>query len=599
MSVSARPVRACLPNPAAFGRACIPARGVAIRLRTARYCALIAPGEPGAAAPSVLTPVQKARPGAGAPGVGSAGVAPVCSLRTRLAGSNGRLPCRRTTIRLPLAVTTSAPAAPIPLRDVAAACGPSATLEPAGEGGVTVVDMTHDSRQVAQGFLFACRPGSHHDGHDHAPAAVAAGATALLVERLLDLDVPQLQVPSVAEAMGPAAAAVHGEPSTELLLLGVTGTNGKTTTAYLLESVLAAAGHVTGLVGTVETRIAGRPLAGVRTTPEATDLQRLLRRMRTEDVTAAAMEVSSHGLALGRVRATKFAAAIFTNLTQDHLDFHDGMEDYYRAKRTLFEGDYTGLGVINVDDEYGRRLVDEAGVDVVRVSALGDPAHVRATGVDAVPDGSVFTARLRTGSVRVRVQLPGLFNVANALLAIAAADAVGIAPDVAASGIAACRGVPGRMERVDAGQPFTVLVDYAHTPEALANILRSVRQVTPGRVTVVIGCGGDRDAGKRSVMGRVAAELADVAVLTSDNPRSEDPQAILDEVVRGARDVPGAQWHAELDRRAAIALALHNAQPTDVVIVAGKGHETTQELADRIVPFDDRVVVRELLEAAA
>ncbi|MPZ74298.1 MAG: UDP-N-acetylmuramoyl-L-alanyl-D-glutamate--2,6-diaminopimelate ligase [Nitriliruptorales bacterium] len=500
---------------------------------------------------------------------------------------------------MPSTVTTSAPAVPIPLRDVATACGPRADLSSADAGTTLVTDVTHDSRQVTAGMLFACRPGQRSDGHDHAPAAVGAGAAALLVERFLDLPVPQVRVPSVAQVMGPAAAAVHNDPSSELLLLGVTGTNGKTTTAYLLESVLAAAGHVTGLVGTIETRVAGTPIPGVRTTPEATDLQRLLRRMRDAGVTGAAMEVSSHGLSLGRVRATRFRAAVFTNLSLEHLDFHADMEDYFAAKRSLFDAAYTPVGIVNTDDPYGERLASEAAVEVVRVSARGVPAHARATAVEADAEGSVFTARLRTGSVRVRVELPGMFNVANALLAVAAADAVGIQPDAAAAGIAACRGVPGRMERVDAGQPFTVLVDYAHTPEALANVLRSVREVSSGRIVVVIGCGGDRDPGKRPLMGRVAAELSDAAVLTSDNPRSEDPQAILDAMIAGAAEVPGARWRAELDRRAAIGLALDTAQPGDVVVVAGKGHEATQELRDRVVPFDDRAIVRELLGAAA
>jgi UDP-N-acetylmuramoyl-L-alanyl-D-glutamate--2,6-diaminopimelate ligase len=500
---------------------------------------------------------------------------------------------------VPDTVTSIAPVVPLPLRELLAVCGPGARLSRQAEGATPLSDVTHDSRDVRAGTLFACRPGQRTDGHDHAPAALQAGAAALLVERFLQLDVPQLKVDSVAEVLGPVASAVHGDPSQELLLLGVTGTNGKTTTSYMLESVLLAAGHTTGLIGTVETRIAGTPIPGVRTTPESTDLQRLLRRMRDADVTAAAMEVSSHGLALGRVRATRFAAALFTNLTQDHLDFHADMEDYYAAKRSLFTADSTPIAVINIDDAYGARLADEIDVEVVRVSAQGAPAHVRATAVDADADGAVFTARLRSGSVRVRVELPGLYNVANALLAVAAADAVGIAADVAAAGIAACRGIPGRMERVDAGQAFTVVVDYAHTPEALANVLRSVREVSSKRIVVVIGCGGDRDAIKRPAMGRVAAELADLAIFTSDNPRSEDPQAILDAVVAGAADVPDARWTAQIDRRAAIAAALAEAQPGDVVVVAGKGHETTQELADRIIAFDDRAVVRELLGAVA
>ena len=499
-------------------------------------------------------------------------------------------------------MTATRPTEPTPLRDLVAATGPEAALlHPPGPSTaeVTVEDVTHDSRQVRPGVLFACRPGAVTDGHDFAPAAVADGAPALLVERRLDVDVPQLLVPSVADALGPVAAAVQHHPSAEMLLLGVTGTNGKTTTAYLLEAVLVAAGHSPGLVGTVETRIAGSRVAGLRTTPEAPDLQRLLRRMRDEGVTAGAMEVSSHGLALGRVRATRFRAALFTNLTQDHLDFHADMEGYYAAKASLFDPAYTGIGVVNVDDPYGARLADETGIEVVRVSTAGADADVRATDVTSDARGSTATVRLRKGSVALHVGLPGLFNVANAVLAVAAAEAVGIDPGVAAEGIAACAGVPGRMEAVDAGQPFSVFVDYAHTPDSLANVLRTVRALTDKRILVVVGCGGDRDAGKRRLMGRVAAELADQAVFTSDNPRSEDPQAILDAVIEGAAEVAGGRWTADLDRRSAIATALRAAHRGDVVVIAGKGHETTQELADRTIAFDDRLVARELLEAAA
>ena len=497
-------------------------------------------------------------------------------------------------------MTSNAPTRATSLPELLAVAGANARLLASGVPGdvqrdAPVLDVTHDSREVRAGTLFACRPGAHTDGHDHAPAAVAAGAPALLVERPLPLAVAQLQVPSVAAAMGPVAAAVHGNPSQELLLCGVTGTNGKTTTVYLLDAVLAAAGHTTGVIGTVETRIAGRVVAGSRTTPESTDIQRLLRTMRDAGVTAGAMEVSSHGLALGRVRGTRFAVGLFTNLTQDHLDFHGGMEEYYTAKRALFGGDYARAGVVNIDDPYGLRLAEESAVPVVTVSPVGARAQVRATSVEATAAGSDFTADLRGRAVRVHTALPGLFNVANALMALAAAEVIGIDPDAAADALATCSGVPGRMERIDAGQPFTVIVDYAHTPDSLANVLSGVRDVTTGRVLVVIGCGGDRDAGKRPLMGRAAAELADWAVFTNDNPRSEDPAAIVAAVVAGARQVDGARWDVELDRRAAIGAALAAAEAGDVVVIAGKGHERTQELADRTIAFDDRVVARELL----
>lgn len=493
------------------------------------------------------------------------------------------------------------------LSDVLAVLPPSARLH-AGPGGqadrrLVLEDVTHDSRSAGPGVLFACRPGRVADGHDFGPAAVAAGSPALLVERPLDVGVPQLQVESVAATLGDVAATVQGHPSSGLELAGITGTNGKTTITYLMEAILAAAGHTTGVVGTVSTRIAGETVAGVRTTPEAPDLQRLLRRMLTAGVTAAAMEVSSHGLALGRVNGTRFSVAVFTNLTQDHLDFHTDLEDYYQAKATLFTPRFARVAVVNVDDAFGRRLAGETALQVVRVGS-GPDADVTAREVVSAPGGSTFTAVLHGRSVAVRTGLPGHFNVINALCAVAAADVMGIAPEIAAAGVAALPGVPGRMERVEAGQPFTVLVDYAHTPDSLQNVLRAARELvdappeaTSGtaRVIVVVGCGGDRDRGKRPLMGRAAAEGADLAVLTSDNPRSEDPMAILEAMLAGVRAVPGARHTLEPVRRQAIALALGEARPGDVVVIAGKGHETSQELADRIVDFDDRAVARELL----
>ncbi|MGH8885364.1 MAG: UDP-N-acetylmuramoyl-L-alanyl-D-glutamate--2,6-diaminopimelate ligase [Egibacteraceae bacterium] len=493
-----------------------------------------------------------------------------------------------------------------------------ATQRAGAQVDVRLVDVTHDSRQAGPGVLFACRPGQRVDGHDFARRAVAVGSPALLVERRCDLAVPQIIVRSVADALGPAAAAIHGHPSRALMLLGVTGTNGKTTTAYLLESVLRAAGHVTGLIGTVQTLVAGQSIPGVRTrpestdlqrlsrsepscstTPESTDLQRLLRRMVNAKVTAVAMEVTSHALALGRVVGTEFAAAVFTNLTQDHLDFHGHLEDYYAAKARLFHPEYTRVGVVNVDDPWGRRLATAAPVAVLRVSPSGAAADadVAALDVEAGRVGSTLTVACAGERVRLRVRLPGRFNVANALCALAAAHAVGVDLDAAVAGIAALDGVPGRMERVDAGQPFTVLVDYAHSPDSVANVLVAARDLAgPRRVLVVVGCGGDRDATKRSLMGRAAAEFADLAFLTSDNPRSEDPLAILDMMVSGAQAVPQAAWTVEPDRRAAIALALQAAVPGDVVVIAGKGHESYQEFADLVLPFDDRLVARELLE---
>jgi UDP-N-acetylmuramoyl-L-alanyl-D-glutamate--2,6-diaminopimelate ligase len=466
---------------------------------------------------------------------------------------------------------------------------------------VRLVDITHDSRQAGPGVLFACRPGQRADGHDFAPHAVKAGSPALLVERHCDLAVPQIVVRSVADALGPAAAAIHRHPSRALLLLGVTGTNGKTTTTYLLESVLRAAGHVTGLIGTVHTLVAGQAVPGVRTTPESTDLQRLLRRMVDAEVTAAAMEVSSHGLALGRVDGTVFGATVFTNLSQDHLDFHADLEDYYAAKAKLFLPERTRVGVVNVDDPWGRRLAASTPVAVLRVSPSGavTDADVAALNVETKPVGSTVTVACAGRRLRLRVSLPGRFNVANALCALGAAHAAGVDLDAAVAGVAALDSVPGRMERVDVGQPFMVLVDYAHSPDSVTNVLAAARDLAGSRrVLVVVGCGGDRDPTKRPLMGRAAAELADLTILTSDNPRSEDPMTILDMMVSGVRAVPCAAWTVEPDRRAAIALALAAAEPGDVVVIAGKGHESYQELADRVLPFDDRLVARELLTAA-
>ena len=484
---------------------------------------------------------------------------------------------------------------PATLADVAAHVG--GIVHPStAEGSIPLSDVTHNSAEAGPGVLFAARPGMRADGHDFAPAAAMAGSPALMVERLVNADVPQVQVESVARALGPAASAVHHHPSTEMVLIGVTGTNGKTTTAFLVEAGLSAAGHATGLIGTVETRIAGRVVPGVRTTPEGSDLQRLLRDMRNHEVSAAAMEVSSHGLALSRVRGTRFAAVGFTNLSHDHLDFHADLESYYQAKATLFTAAYAPTAVVNLDDAAGRRLAAETSLDVCGVSVRGHPqADVTAEDVVSQPDGSRFVARLDERRVDVRVQVPGTFNVDNALMAMALLDAAGIDLEMASAGIAGLAAVPGRMERVDAGQAFEVIVDYAHTPDALARVVEAVRSVTSGRVILVVGCGGDRDTAKRPVMGRVAAAGADMAVLTSDNPRSEDPDAILDAMMAGARDVAGSQVRRESDRRRAIDLAIAEARTGDVVLIAGKGHEPVQELADGTITFDDRHEAREAL----
>jgi UDP-N-acetylmuramoyl-L-alanyl-D-glutamate--2,6-diaminopimelate ligase len=461
---------------------------------------------------------------------------------------------------------------------------------------LTVVDVTHDSRAAGPGTLFACRPGALADGHDYAGDAVARGATALLVERPLDLDVPQIQVDTVAERLGPVAAAVHGDPTAELQITGVTGTNGKTTCATLLDGVLRAAGRRTGLIGTVTTQICGEVEPGVRTTPEATDLQRLFRRMCDRGVTAVSMEVSSHGLALGRVNGTHFAVAVFTNLTHDHLDFHGTMEAYYEAKAQLFTPNFSAVGVVNVDDPWGSRLAGDATIPVTSVSLRADAgADVAATRIAPGPRGSVVDVAVGGREHRLSIGLPGRFNVCNALLVLAATRVLGLPLDAVASTLSQPWAVPGRMERIDEGQPFTVLVDYAHTPDSLTRVLEATRELVPGRVIVTVGCGGERDQQKRPAMGAAAVAGADRVVFTDDNPRGEDPQAILAAVVEGARTVEGGHWTVEPDRRTAIATAFAEAVAGDAVVIAGKGHERGQQVADRTLPFDDREVARSLL----
>jgi UDP-N-acetylmuramoyl-L-alanyl-D-glutamate--2,6-diaminopimelate ligase len=438
-------------------------------------------------------------------------------------------------------------------------------------GDAQVTSVVHDSRASGPGALFCCVPGRTVDGHDHAPAAVAAGAVALLCERFVDVEVAQARVADVRAAMGPVAATFHGHPSSSLDVVGVTGTNGKTTTTLLLRSILEADGRPCGVIGT---------LSGARTTPEGPELQATLAAMRDEGRRAVAMEVSSHALAMRRADGTRFRVAVFTNLGRDHLDFHPTPEDYFEAKARLFTPELADVGVVNTDDEHGRRLLERAMIPLVPYS-LDDAVDLEVT-----PGGSVLTWR----GVSLRVPLGGRFNVANAVAAATAAAELGVDPAVVADGLAATPQVPGRFELVDAGQPFTVVVDYAHTPDALENVLGNARG--DGRLIAVFGCGGDRDPGKRTPMGEVASRLADEVVVTSDNPRSEDQTAIIDQIRRGA---PHAA--IEPDRRAAIRAALLGARPGDVVVVAGKGHETTQTIGGTVLPFDDRVVVREELAA--
>jgi len=461
---------------------------------------------------------------------------------------------------------------------------------PADARELDVTGLAYDTRQVAPGALFFCVPGFTRDGHEFAPEAISRGALALVVQRPLDLGVPEIVVPDVRAAMAPAATAFYGDPTRELQTVGVTGTNGKTTTAFLLRALLEADDRPTGLLGTVVSVIGGVEHEVVRTTPEAIDLQRTFRTMLEAGDRAVAMEVSSHALKLHRADGIHFAAAVFTNLTQDHLDFHGTMEDYFASKRRLFTGSAPAAAVINIDDPYGHRLAAELGDPIT--FALERDATYRAVDVETELGGSRLTAVGPDLDVELSSPLRGRFNVYNVLGAFAAGRALGVPPETSARAIATAGQVPGRFEPVDEGQDFAVLVDYAHTPDSLENVLRAARSLTAGRVHVVFGCGGDRDRGKRPLMGEIARRLADRVIVTSDNPRSEDPEAIIDEIIAGAgRDVPH-----NADRHAAIAEAVAGAETGDVVLIAGKGHEQGQELAGgRKVPFDDCAVARDVL----
>ncbi len=490
------------------------------------------------------------------------------------------------------------------LADLSAAL-PGGALQNAGDGGEEISDVAFDSRRAGPGTLFFCVRGATADGHEFAPAVVAAGAAALVVERELDVDVPQLIVNDSRAAMGPIAARFFGEPSRELQMIGVTGTNGKTTTAFLVRAILEHAGIGCGLLGTVKRVVGGREEPVERTTPEAIDLQRTFRAMLDAGDRACAMEVSSHALTLGRADSIDFDVAAFTNLTQDHLDFHADMEDYFAAKRLLFipapGGTAPREAVVNVDDGYGERLAAEIGREgasrLTTFSAAGHLADLTAHDVGFDAAGARFTLHGAGDPRTVRFRLPGHFNVENALAALGSAIALGVDVGVAVAGLEAAEPVPGRMEPIDAGQDFGVLVDYAHTPDSLENVLRAARRLTDGSLICAFGCGGDRDPIKRPLMGRAGSELANLAVVTSDNPRSEDPEAIIAQVLEGVSADRRACTLVEPDRRAAIALALGRAEPGDLVVIAGKGHEQGQEFEDgRKIPFDDREVAREELE---
>ena len=497
------------------------------------------------------------------------------------------------------------------LRDLLDAAG---IAVPPDAADAPITGLAYRSETIAPGALFFCVPGFVVDGHQFAPDAVRRGAAAVVCERPLGTGAPEVVVPSVRAAMGPVAAAFNGRPTARLRVAGVTGTNGKTTTAFLVRHVLERAGVRTGLLGTVHSVIGGRVEEVERTTPEAVDLQATFARMLREGDEACAMEVSSHALELRRTDGIEFACAAFTNLTQDHLDFHGTLDDYYAAKRMLFlpAAGAPPPAVVNVDDEWGRRLaaqIEAAERGHLVTFATERDADYVAENVHYDAAGSSFDCATAAGAVEVRLPLPGLFNVYNALTAIAMAGTLGVPLDTAAAALESARRVPGRFEPVEEGQDFGVLVDYAHTPDSLENVLYSARELLDqaggeGRLIVVFGAGGDRDREKRPLMGAAARRLADHTVVTSDNPRSEEPDAIIAAIVTGARDAaPAGQGSAvdvEVDRRVAIERAMGLARPGDIVVIAGKGHEQGQEFeGGRKVPFDDREVARAALRGLA
>lgn len=485
------------------------------------------------------------------------------------------------------------------LQAVAAQC--SLAVAPGADGTVLLSGVTHDSRAVRPGDLFAALPGERAHGADFADQARERGAVAVLTDASVVVDghvagLPAIIADDPRQALGAVAAEIYGHPGADLLLIGVTGTNGKSTTVHLLEEGLRAAGHRTGIIGTTGVRIHERDLPNDRTTPEAPDLHALLAVMREEGVTAVAMEVSSHALVLGRVNGLVFDVAIFTQLSQDHLDFHGTMEDYFAAKASLFTPARSHRAVIGVDGMWGRRLADHVEIPAITY-ALDHDADVTCASVTEGPRGQVLDVVGADGaSAIVEVGLPGRFNAANALGAWTALRQTGAPSGALERAFAGVR-VPGRMERIDEGQGFAVIVDYAHSPDAVERVIASVAPAPGGRRIVVLGCGGDRDRDKRHLMGEVAAAGADVLVVTDDNPRSEDPAAIRAAMLEGARAV-GGDVREVGDRRLAIFEAVREAASGDVVLVLGKGHEPGQEVAGTMHPFDDRDEVRRALRAA-
>lgn len=471
--------------------------------------------------------------------------------------------------------------------------GVGASLD--GSADVVVSGVAYRSDLVRPGDAFFCIPGFVHDGHEFAADAASRGAAVVVVQRPLEgVSAPQVLVPNTRIALAVGASRFFGEPSHALDVVGITGTNGKTTTTYLVDSIFRQAGRTTGIIGTVETRIGPRRVPAVRTTPESSDLQSLLADMVAEGVSDVCLEVSSHAIDLHRVDAVRFGVVAFTNLTQDHFDYHHTFEEYYSVKRRLFTEFETGARVVNIDDLIGGQIASE--VEGVLTVGRNASAAIRADGEELSATGAVFSLVTPDGTRLVHLPLAGAYNVSNALVAAGCAHSLGIGLDTIVAGLDAAPQVPGRLERVECAQEFAVIVDYAHTPDSLGKATRAVRDVTPGRVIVVFGCGGDRDPEKRPLMGEAAARNADIAIITSDNPRSEDPVGIILQVEDGAK-AAGGTYEIEVDRRKAIARAVEIALPGDAILIAGKGHEDYQIFSDRTIHFDDREVAREELGA--
>lgn len=476
-----------------------------------------------------------------------------------------------------------------------------------GDAAIEITSIETDSREVRPGSLFFCLPGSREDGHQYASEALRSGAAALVVSRRLPVEGIQVVVSDTRQALAIIADYFYGRPSHTLLPIGITGTNGKTTTSYLIERIMADAGCNVGVIGTIETRYGSRRIPMSGTTPGVLELQRIFRAMVEAGTERVVMEVSSHALAQGRVKGSRFRTAVFTNLTQDHLDFHGSMSAYEQAKGLLFsrlgntysdDAKQRVFAVLNADDPVSERLAQLSAAEVVTYG-FGRNAHLRASKVAIHAGGTSFILSSLWGIRQVKLALIGKFNVYNALAALGAALCEGIPLDAAIGSLERIEGVPGRIEAVSGDAPFTVLVDYAHTPDGLENVLRALRELAEGRLICVFGCGGDRDRSKRPLMGKIAAELADYAIITNDNPRSEEPLQIMRQIEAGisAADVKGFNYILEQDRRQAIEKAVEMASPGDVVLIAGKGHETYQAIDGKLIAFDDRQTAKDVIRS--